>query len=402
MPLFLCIDCGGSKAAAVIANQTGEPVGRALGGPSNFAYLGLAPFLAVIQETVEKALRACDPAVLRATLPHYDSTQPLALPPSPGKPIFAAAWLGVSGCDSPAAIAKITTGVEALLGIQPRVANDTHLLAAPMTLYPEVNGAIAAVAGTGGIVVSFREPQKDARGEGGETGSAGSVALEELGRVGGWGWILGDEGGGFHVGREAIRQVLEEADRASVKPKTAEPQTNGAKTKVWGLKNRLLQRFGIDDVFELLTVVHLPDPLPTSPPTTASPSPAPESPSSAESNPVLFPREKRLSSLSPLVFTAAFNDHDPLALKVLKVSSSALVDQICVLLRLEEHAPDGERTIRASESILCLGGSLSGIDAYRALILEELERRGHVFRRVQVIDDAAAVGAKALAVASRS
>ena len=95
-----------------------------------------------------------------------------------------------------------------------------------MTLYPEVSGAIAAVAGTGGIVVSFREPQKDARGEGSETGSASSIALEELGRAGGWGWMLGDEGGGFHVGREAIRQVLEEADRASVKPKSAEPQVS--------------------------------------------------------------------------------------------------------------------------------------------------------------------------------
>ena len=109
-------------------------------------------------------------------------------------------------------------------------------------------------------------------------------------------------------------------------------------------------------------------------------------------------REKRLSSLSPLVFTAAFEDGDPLALNVLRATSSALVDQICVLLREEEASAQGERRIKATESILCMGGSLSAVDAYRKLIIDELARRGHVFRRVEVVDDAAVVGAKALTV----
>lgn len=65
MPLYLCVDCGGTKAAAVIADQSGEPIARSLGGPSNFAYLGLEPFVAVVKETVEKALKACDPSILK-------------------------------------------------------------------------------------------------------------------------------------------------------------------------------------------------------------------------------------------------------------------------------------------------------------------------------------------------
>ncbi|CCM02915.1 uncharacterized protein FIBRA_05029 [Fibroporia radiculosa] len=385
MPLYLCVDCGGSKTSVVLTDRTGNPVARALGGPSNFAYLGLAPFIAVVQESVEKALRACDPDILDAEL-HKDGAAPtgraLTLPPPENHPFFAAAWLGVSGCDSPAAIATLTPPLEKLLGIRPRVANDTHLLAAPMKLYPEVNGAIAAVAGTGGIVVSFGDAVKSASG-------GDVVGLEELGRVGGWGWILGDEGGGFHVGREAIRQVLEQADRASVKKK---PEVNeaGDVTKIWGLKERLLHRFQVTDVFELLTVVHLPDPAHGSSLDT-TPNVGPDY--------VLMPREKRLSSLSPLVFTAAFEDHDPLALNVLKTTSGALVDQICILLKGENEITE-DRTIRASDSILCLGGSLSGLDTYRGLLLDELKRRGHVFCRVEVIDDAAAVGAKALAVST--
>lgn len=66
MPLYLCVDCGGTKAAAVIADQSGQPVAQSLGGPSNFAYLGLHAFAAVVKETVEKALKACDPSILQA------------------------------------------------------------------------------------------------------------------------------------------------------------------------------------------------------------------------------------------------------------------------------------------------------------------------------------------------
>ncbi|TFY64199.1 hypothetical protein EVJ58_g2782 [Rhodofomes roseus] len=397
MPLYLCVDCGGSKAAAVIADETGNSVARALGGPSNFAYLGLEAFVAVVKETVESALKACDPSVLKAN--GIDPSTQLTLPPPEGKSYLAAAWLGVSGCDSPQAVADITPAVEALLGVRPRVANDTHLLAAPMTLYPDVTGAVAVVAGTGGIVVSFREAVQKETGE--------KAGLEELGRCGGWGWILGDEGGGFHVGREAIRQVLDEADRASVKPKTTETSTPSEKP--WGLRQRVLARFGITDVYELLTIVHKPDPAPISPSTLAPassdatlslwPTPPTFDPAMAKDGLLpmtAMPREKRLSSLSPLVFAAAFEDGDPLAIRVLQATSSALVDQICVLLRTEERSSEGERRIRAAESILCMGGSLSGVDAYRKLIVDELERRGHVFRRVQVVDDAAAVGAKAL------
>ncbi|KAI0918943.1 hypothetical protein AcV5_001994 [Taiwanofungus camphoratus] len=389
MPLYLCVDCGGSKTAAVIADASGEPIARALGGPSNFAYLGLKAFLAVVQETVERALKACPAQAL-------PTDTELTLPPA--KPLFAAAWLGVSGCDSPGAVVRLTPPLAVLLGVTPRVANDTHLLAAPMALYDDVSGAIGCVAGTGGIVTSFREA-----GEGEGAGDDG-VGLEALGRVGGWGWILGDEGGGFHVGREAVRALLTEADRASVKPGPPLSAAESDGTK--GLKNRILQRFGVDDVFELLTIVHLPDPAPTG---TDTPGATPEKDEEPTAHPpyTSLPREKRLSSLSPLVFAAALEDNDPLALRVLAATSGALVDQICVLLRAgrgpaaEEGAAAAPRTIGASESILCLGGSLAGVGAYRALILDGLARQGHVFRRVQVVDDAAVVGARALAVAAR-
>jgi hypothetical protein len=54
---------------------------------------------------------------------------------------------------------------------------------------------------------------------------------------------------------------------------------------------------------------------------------------------------------------------------------------------------------RADSSVLCLGGSLGGIERYRELVLTVLRVNGHVFRHVEVVSDAAEVGAQALAAA---
>ncbi|KAI0665676.1 hypothetical protein C8Q78DRAFT_985858 [Trametes maxima] len=368
MSYYLSVDCGGSKTAAAIADAEGNILGRGQGGPSNFAYLGLSNFILAVTETVNAALLSFLPA------PSSDSIQ--LLPPPSAAPLFAAAWFGVSGVDSAAAIARLVPPLTELLGVTPVVANDTHLLAAPLRMHLDVSAAIGCVSGTGGIVVSFRAHKDDA------------ARLEELGRVGGWGWILGDEGGGYHVGREAVRQILWEEDRASVLP----PAERTARTQST-LKSRVLARFGIGDPFELLTVVHWPDPVPRA----AADESAPEY--------AKVVREKRLSSLAPLVFAAAFEDGDALAQRVLALTTNVLVDQICVLLRPEADEPGKtypERTVKASETILCFGGSLVGVEAYRKLILDELARRGHVLKRVTFVEDAAIAGANALAAASKA
>ncbi|KAF5380548.1 hypothetical protein D9615_004709 [Tricholomella constricta] len=354
MSLYLCVDCGGSKTSAVICDVDGKVLGRALGGPSNFAYLTLDEFIAAVTEAISNALKTCTST---------PSADPAPLPP-PGDSPFAAAWFGVSGVDSPAAVATITPALSTLLGIPagPRlaVANDTHLLAAPVRLYPDVSHAVAVIGGTGSIAVTFRE-------NGG--------TLEELGRIGGWGWILGDEGGGFSVGREAIRLILLEHDNATVSGKPLQST----------LTTQIMERFGIADIMEILTIIHLPDPA-------ANKGLTPDSPAH-----LLIPREKRLSSLAPLVFKAAFEDRDELALRILRTCAGLLVETIIVLLG------DGSgRTVKAQDSVISFGGSLVGIEAYRKLILDDLAQRGHVFRYVEFVDDAAAVGATGLAAAARA
>jgi len=293
---------------------------------------------------------------------------PVALPP-PAHLGFAAAWFGISGADSQSIIESVANPLSVLLGIPrgPRlsVANDAHLLAAPVRMHADVSFAVTVIGGTGSIVVSFAEKDD---GE-----------LEELGRAGGWGWLLGDEGGGFSVGREAIRQVLEEQDRHSV---MNDPPPEGS------LRSLLKEFFHIKDIMELMTVIHIPDPAPS----TAI---VPDQPAHA-----YMSQEKRLSSLSPLVFTAAFEHNDPLALKVLQTCSEDLADQIDVLVG--DANRESPRLVKASESVICFGGSLVGLEVYRTMVLDELESKGHVFKYIEFVDDCAAVGAAGLRMKYRN
>ena len=358
MSLYLCVDCGGTKTSAAICDGSGTIVGHGLGGPSNITYLTLDAFLNAVKDAVGSALQSTSslPSDILITLPYV------------GKSPFAAAWFGVSGADSPAAIAKVTAPLSTLLGIPIGpdliIANDTHLLAAPVRMHPDVTNAVAVIAGTGSIAVSFREIEG---------------RIEELGRVGGWGWILGDEGGGFDVGREALRQILMEEDKASV---------TGTRPPHSELRDRILERFGVTNVMEILTGVYRPDPLTN----TASP----------EDQTALhtLPRERRISSFPRLVFEAAFEHNDPLAMNVLKASARHLSSQIVILLG--EGLESSPRSVKASESVISFGGSLVGIEAYRNLILDDLSQHGHVFRYIDFIDNAATVGATGLSAAYSS
>jgi N-acetylglucosamine kinase-like BadF-type ATPase len=359
MSLYLCVDCGGSKTAAVIADASGTIVGRAYGGPSNYAYLGPDLFRDAVRCAVSDALKTCGP---------HASVDPIALPPAAPEHAFAGAWFGISGVDGAKAVAECTAVLAPLLALPPGprlvVGNDTCLLAAPLRTHPALAGAVTAIAGTGSCVVAWAVDPAAPQG-----------ALRELGRTGGWGWILGDEGGGFHVGREAMRTLMLDADTASLggPPPPAGPGT---------LQHAILTYFGHTEPLALLAALHAEGP-----------------PAGALAH---LAREKRLSGLAPLVFAAAFEHGDPRALHVLCTTAGELAGQIALMLRAGADADAGRpRALQAAEAALCFGGSLVGIENYRALVLDALKERGHVFAQVEFVADPAAEGAVALAAAAK-
>ena len=316
--LYLCIDCGGTKTAAVIASQSGAILSHTLAGPSNFTYIGIEAFLHEISAAVVAALR------IALSLPSSAIPLPTSLPLSIANPslyTFSAAWLGISGVDSPSAITRLTPEVSTLLGVPAgpalTITNDVFLLGAPLTLLKDVHSAVACIGGTGSIIVSF----KRGRTRKGRDTELQEGPLSELARVGGWGWILGDEGGGFDVGRTAICTLLKLRDAASagyVLP-AAVP---GKQT----LQDRIFERFGINNILDVLEAIHMPDPV-----VAAEEGDIPSKKVDLHDY-AACSREKRLSALSPLVFAAAFEDDDPIALRVLEECASKLASQIALVL----------------------------------------------------------------------
>lgn len=341
MALYLCVDVGATKTSAAVADASGKVIARGSSGPSNYTLEGPDVFTAAVRASITSALQSLDPSH-----PVTSISQ------------FAAASFGVSGLNSPADLVSVTTLLSALVGIPPGprllIANDTHLLAVPALAHEDVSTAVAVIAGTGSNTFSFRIV-------GGR--------IEQMGRIGGWGWMLGDEGSGFDVGREAVRQVLLEHDTASSvtgRASAAESQT--------GLASKILHFYGVSEPLEVLAVVHQPEAPPGTDPTSVSALSAP----------------RRLSSLAPLVFAAAFEDGDALALSVLRTCARRLAALVALLLG----------PVVASESVICFGGSLVGVAAYRQMVLDGLKEEGHVFRYAEYVDDLAGSGATALAAAN--
>jgi N-acetylglucosamine kinase-like BadF-type ATPase len=102
----------------------------------------------------------------------------------------AALAVGAHGCETSEQCDRLSGAVRALLGIPVTVVNDAELLIPAAGL----EHGIGVVAGTGSIAVGRHR----------ETGA--------YLKAGGWGWVLGDEGSGSALVREAARAVLDAAD----------------------------------------------------------------------------------------------------------------------------------------------------------------------------------------------
>lgn len=165
------MDGGGSKTAAIVARQDGTPLGRGSSGSSNYRAVG-----------VEKACQAIDQA-LRAAF------EDAGLDFDPGE--VQMACFGLAGVDRPGDETPLQEWARRLWpGMPIRYVNDARLVLAAGT----PNGwGVAVICGTGSIAY-------------------GRNVQGEMTRAGGWGYLLGDEGSGYDIGRAALRCVAKAAD----------------------------------------------------------------------------------------------------------------------------------------------------------------------------------------------
>jgi N-acetylglucosamine kinase-like BadF-type ATPase len=174
---------GGSRVTeAVIATTKGEILGRGLGPSSNMHRVGIEKARAALETAIEGAL-------LQMTA--QGTLDASAIPSWVQSGRIQAACFGMSGvngADEQAAFSSWLKGLGCRFPFS--IGNDSELILNGGT--PESWG-IALISGTGSICLG-RTPE-------------GRTA-----RVGGWGYIMGDEGSGYRVGAEALGLATQAAD----------------------------------------------------------------------------------------------------------------------------------------------------------------------------------------------
>lgn len=167
--LVLGGDLGGTSTRIVVADSEGNVVGRgaaAGGNPTSHPASAAANF----GQALHAALSGLDPTAVKAGVVGMAGGVALARPDVAAQ--FEAAWTGAG------------------LTVPPDYIGDLEVAFASGT--PEPDGTVL-ISGTGS--------------------NAGLVRNHQLVRTaGGHGWLLGDDGSGFWLGREAVRCVLQSLD----------------------------------------------------------------------------------------------------------------------------------------------------------------------------------------------
>jgi N-acetylglucosamine kinase-like BadF-type ATPase len=161
---FLGVDGGQSKTTAVIGDENGRVLASGRGGPCNHAGApeGRAKFIDAIGTSIGAA---CSEAGVDAATVR-----------------FASACLGLSGgpADKQAILGQVLAADRMLVTDDATIALTGALAGEP---------GIVVIAGTGSIAF-------------------GRNAQGRTARAGGWGYLFGDEGGGFWIARQALRAAL--------------------------------------------------------------------------------------------------------------------------------------------------------------------------------------------------
>ncbi len=168
MSIYVGIDGGGSKTSWVAVFDDGRPGGHGVLGPSNMHSVGQAGLAAVMKTIADKV---------------RDSTHVQTFD-------WVNICLGLSGVDR-FQERTVVEGVLKELGIKRyRLETDAAIALAGATAGEP---GVVVIAGTGSLAYGV--------------GSGGRKA-----KAGGWGYLLGDEGSGYYIGRLAISAALKAHD----------------------------------------------------------------------------------------------------------------------------------------------------------------------------------------------
>jgi N-acetylglucosamine kinase-like BadF-type ATPase len=167
--LLIGVDSGGSKTHVVLADQSGHILGEGWSDCSNYQYVGEARAVAEIEAGILAAFMQA--GIARRSVGY--------------------ACFGIGGADTPDDLLKAQRWVsDNHWASQSLTVNDGML---PLYAACPQGEGVSVIAGTGAIMWARTLD--------------GRVA-----RTSGWGYLLGDEGGGWNLGHEALRHVARASD----------------------------------------------------------------------------------------------------------------------------------------------------------------------------------------------
>ena len=194
MPV-LGIDVGGTKTVCMLADDSERVIAEGREDGANLQGAGELALEKVLHSVMEKTLEGT------------------GIVPS-------AICLGIAGVDR-AADEAVVRGIMSRIGYKARILVVNDALIALQAGIGDAAG-IVIVSGTGSIAYGRNE-----RGE--------------AARAGGWGYVLGDEGSGYWIGRLALRAVVRHAD---------------GRGRVTSLTPQLLAHFGVERAGDLIHKVY--------------------------------------------------------------------------------------------------------------------------------------------------
>jgi N-acetylglucosamine kinase-like BadF-type ATPase len=191
----LGIDAGGTKTVCLLADDRGAIAGEGRGPGANLTVAGELELEKVVHEVMEQAMGD------RSIVP-------------------AAICLGIAGVDREDE-ARTVGAIMRRIGYKSRTLVVNDALIALVAAAGDAAGVVI-IAGTGAIVY-------------------GRNGHGEAARAGGWGHMIGDEGSGYWIGREALSAVMRAADGRG-------PETQ--------LSSEILAHFDVADVSRLPRLVY--------------------------------------------------------------------------------------------------------------------------------------------------
>jgi N-acetylglucosamine kinase-like BadF-type ATPase len=281
------LDGGGTKTTTLLADLKGTIVAETHGGPSNFQIIGVEEAARNILDLVETCCHTvgCNNSEIGSVV------------------------AGLTGAGRTADQHRIVEGIQNAAQKRGMYLRDLSIESdARIALEGAFLGeqGIVLIGGTGSIVFA-----KNAKGR--------------INRAGGWGRLIGDEGSGYQIGREAFRSVARMLDGRGRKTRLA---------KMFGTA------FGLKAHEDIIRAV--------------------------------YREEFDLAAAAPLVFRAA-QQKDPVAIEILDLAACELIEALRAVLKGMGKI---RRGIRAKMPLVLMGGLLESENVYskkvKALIRKKL------------------------------